>query len=178
MKITVRNGLIIAAIVIVLKLIVAMAHLEKVDFTGILIVVAFIYFIYNAGMAIRHEQHNVLTYGQGFNAGMSVTFWASLVSAVLMYTVYKFIDHETVKMVQQQIPTILDKQNVPDDQRQTIQDTMSRIFGPGGLAIVDFIKYVLLGLIVSLIVAAIIKRGPLPSDPYPEYREGEGEDRG
>jgi hypothetical protein len=169
MKITVRNGLIAAAIIILLKLLVKFAGLEKMDFTGAIALIALIFLIWQAGVVVRREHHNTLTYGEAFNTGMSVTFWAALVSAVLMYTIYKFVDHDSVRLIQDQIPKAVEKQQVPDDQRDALQNTLTHIVGPGFLAIIHFITYILIGLVISLIIAAIIKRDPDPADSQTNY---------
>jgi hypothetical protein len=171
MKPTRKYGILAAVVIAAVNLIIGLANWHETGGAAISYIgmATFIFCVYK-GMAERrdHEFGGAITYGQAFNAGMNVTFWTSLVAAVLMYAIYKFVDHDFIQMLRSSTVEELSKQDIPDDQRTQALSMIKYIVTPGLLAIGFFIGYVFLGLIVSLIVAAIVKKDPIPENSRPE----------
>ena len=148
-----RYGLIFGLICIVSMLIEYMAHLEKIfglfDWTYfiIMVVMALLYY--------RSNNNGLMTYGQGVSTGMAATGIASIMSAFghLIYT--KFIDTDYTKRQLDLARIEMEKNpNVSDEQISQILSMSSPILTFLGI----IFGLMIFGLIISLIVAAILKK--------------------
>jgi len=112
-----------------------------------------------------------LTYGRGFWAGMAIAaFYAfgSVISALIFLTYINPGFGDTLQAFQAQK---MEQKGMDADQIEKAQKMMHFMFQPIPLSIISFITSLLLGLVVALIVAAILRQDPqdpvAPAEPPP-----------
>lgn len=115
--------------------------------------VTFIFAIYYAQNKHKQELGGFVTYGRAFSTGFKVAAYAGLFISVLMFIYYQFIDPAAMT---EMLDLAIEKANGDEKQIQGIQ-MMSKymtVFTVFGTAI----TYAIVGLIISLITAAIVKK--------------------
>ena len=116
--------------------------------------------------AVREEAPGKgLTYGQALGAGTLISLYAALMGAVYNYIHLKFINPNfftyNLNLVREQMAA----KGVPDAQIDRTADMMEKWSGPGIYACVGILIGFFFCFIVSLIVAAILKREPQEATP-------------
>ena len=111
--------------------------------------------------AVREEiEGKYLTYGQGVGAGTLISLYSGLMSAVYTYIHFKFVnpnffDYQVVQMREKWAA-----KGLTDGQMEQAESMMRKFSGPGIYAISTPIIVVFIGVILSLIIAAFLKRNP------------------
>jgi hypothetical protein len=109
--------------------------------------------------AVRDEQpHQALSYGQGVGAGAIIALLSSIFGAIYNFIHVKFINPNWGDY---QIELAREKWMAAGmgEEQMSQAESVTRLFiGPGAHAISSLIMGVLFGLVVTLIVAAIVKR--------------------
>ena len=114
--------------------------------------------------AVREENEGrYLTYGQGVGAGTLVCFFSGLMSAVYTYIHFKFINPNFTDYQVEFMRGKWAAKGLTDGQMEQAETMMRKFSGPGIYAIATPIMAVLFGLLISLVLAAILKRNP-PED--------------
>ena len=113
--------------------------------------------------AVRDEKpHQAMSYGQGVGAGVVIALFSAIFSAIYNFIHVKFINPN---FADYQIEMAREKwaQAGLASAQMEQAETVTRMFlSPGMQAVMTLVLGVLFGLIVSLIVAAFVKR-PLPA---------------
>ena len=150
-----RYGLIFGLISVISMLIKYMAHLEKIfslfDWTYfiIMVVMALLYY--------RSNNNGLMTYGQGVSTGMAATGVASIIRAFGHLIYISFIDKDYTRRQLDLLRIELEKN--PDISDEQINQMLSMGSSAPTLAFLGMIfGLLLLGLVISLIVAAILKK--------------------
>jgi len=111
--------------------------------------------------AVREENEGkYLTYGQGVGAGTLISLFSGLMSSVYTYIHFKiinpnFFDYQVVLMREKWA-----EKGLSEDKMEQAEAMMRKFSGPGFYAISTPIIVLCVGVIISLIVAAILKRNP------------------
>lgn len=109
--------------------------------------------------AVREERpHQAMSYGQGVGAGVVISLISSVISAAYTYVHLKFInvnfaDYQMALVREQWIEA-----GLSDAAMEQAESFTRMMMGPGISAGVAIIAGVFFGLIISLIVAAFVKR--------------------
>ncbi|MDB6166103.1 MAG: hypothetical protein JWQ83_1243 [Lacunisphaera sp.] len=111
--------------------------------------------------AVREENEGkYLTYGQGVGAGTLISLFSGLMSGVYAYIHFKFVNPN---FFDYQLTLMRDKwaaKGLSENQMEQAENMMRKFSGPGVYAITTPIIVVCIGVILSLILAAILKRNP------------------
>ncbi|MDB6113291.1 MAG: hypothetical protein JWQ62_236 [Lacunisphaera sp.] len=111
--------------------------------------------------AVREENEGkYLTYGQGVGAGTLISLFSGLMSGVYAYIHFKFVNPN---FFDYQLTLMRDKwaaKGLSENQMEQAENMMRKFSGPGVYAITTPIIVVCIGVIISLILAAILKRNP------------------
>lgn len=99
-----------------------------------------------------------LTYSRGFGSGIMISLFASIIVGIFSIILFKYID--TDLLVQIQTGKML-RSGVPEDQIETSIELLSKYNTPLILFLNEFIIYTFVGLIISLITSAIVKKEPV-----------------
>ncbi len=93
-----------------------------------------------------------ITFGRAFGVGFLVTLVISAITAVWVYFYFGFIDPDMATAIME---NSLAQQGIEDD---AMIDQMKFWFSPGAMAIYGLIGSLFFGAILSLIVAAVMKK--------------------
>ena len=104
----------------------------------------------------------ILSFSNAFVIGLLVCIISGFISAVFAYIQFNFISPELIdKMVQISEEKLLSR-GMPDDMVEQSLEMSRKFMTPGLIAFMAFIMSAIIGAIVSLILAAIVKKEPNP----------------
>ncbi len=108
-----------------------------------------------------------LTYGQAVGSGVVTFIYASLLSAIYSYLLYKVIDPSVMDQMRIFLEQKLMQQGkVPEEQIDSIVNFLMKIYTPPVSIITSIFGGAITGLIVSLITGIFVKKNP--DDEVPE----------
>jgi drug/metabolite transporter (DMT)-like permease len=110
--------------------------------------------IYLACRDKRAAQGNLLTYGDGVGTGMLTALIGGGITAVLFYINAKFFNHTFIESYQDELREEMEKKFRADELKM-----LDTFIGPGMFGFVQFLHVVFVGLIASLVIAALLKNG-------------------
>lgn len=93
-----------------------------------------------------------ITFGRAFGVGFLVTLVLSVITAVWVYVYFGFVDPDMATTIME---NSLAQQGIEDD---AMIDQMKFWFSPGAMAIYGLLGSLFFGAILSLIIAAVMKK--------------------
>ena len=112
--------------------------------------------------AVREESPGkYMSYGKGVATGFLISLYSGLMSAVYNFIHFKFVNTEFVDYQMQIVRAQWEAKGMSADQMEKADGVARMFMGPVAMAIITVIMSVFFGLILSLIIAAILKR-PAP----------------
>jgi len=172
MKTKITYGLILASVGIVLRLISFLLGYEtdkagSITFVSIMLGVmsfaAWCVLIWLGIRAVRDERPDqCLTYGQGLGAGVIIALVAAVVGAVYVLIHITVINPNFVENALEMTRQKMAERGLPEEQMEMALKITRFTMHPAILAVGGFIGSMVLGTVVSLIAAAIVKRAPQP----------------
>jgi len=113
--------------------------------------------------AVRDEKPDqCLTYGQGVGAGVIIVLIAAVISAVYLIIHLALINPGFVENTLAVTREKWAAMGMPDEQMQMAEKIMRVTMHPAIMALMGFFWNMVIGTIISLIAAAIVKRNPQP----------------
>ncbi|MDI1320525.1 MAG: DUF4199 domain-containing protein [bacterium] len=113
--------------------------------------------------AVREESEGkYLSYGKGVGSGVLISLYSGLMSSVYTYIHFKFVNPNFVDYQLELIRTKWAAAGMSDAQMERAEGFTRMMMGPGVQACLAPIFVTIFGLIISLIIAAILKRPPPP----------------
>jgi len=125
-----------------------------------LVVIAIVYY----AMKIYRDTVNqgTLNFGNAFTIGLLVCVISGFISAVFAYIQFSFISPELIdKMVQISEEKLLSK-GMSDDVVERSLEMSRKFMVPWIMSLMAFVFTVFIGAIISLVMAAIVKKEPNP----------------
>jgi hypothetical protein len=111
--------------------------------------------------AVREESEGkYLSYGKGVGSGVLISLYSGLMSSIYSYIHFKFVNPEFVDYQIALIRPKWEAAGLGDAQMEQAEKMTRMMMGPGVQAALTPIMAVLIGLIISLVIAAILKRNP------------------
>lgn len=111
--------------------------------------------------AVREESEGkYLTYGKGVGSGVLISLYSGLMSSVYSFIHFKFVNPEFADYQIALIRPKWEAAGLGDAQMEQAEKMARVMMGPVAQAVMTPIMVVLIGLIISLIIAAILKRNP------------------
>lgn len=110
-------------------------------------------------MSIRHRDHEcegAISYGKAFLYILLTFFYAAIISTVVKYIYFQFINTSYLENMFQESMKIMQKMKFPMDD-MTIEQT-EKIYKPASFSLIFIFTNVLMGSIVGLIMAAFVKK--------------------
>ena len=114
--------------------------------------------IYLAINDFKKENQGFISYGQGLGLGVLKCTIVGLISGFFTFAYMKFIDPTITEQMMKKAVEEMEKKGLPDDQIEKAMEYSKMFMNPGVLFIVGLIGTVFIGLILSLIIAAILKK--------------------
>jgi predicted permease len=103
-------------------------------------------------------------YGSALGAGMLITVVSSLLSTIFTYAYYAFINPAFAEIVLQDKLAKLEASGMSGDRLEKMEAMNRWMMTPVPMAVTALIILIVIGFIISLIVAGILKR-PAPNTP-------------
>jgi len=158
-KSTMTSGAILGAVLLIYTLLLYMTGLT---FSKGLGYVSWLFII--AGIvwgikSFRDQNEGFISYGSALGVGMLTIVFASVIMALFNYILFSFIDPGLVeKGIEIARSQMVAKNNLTDDQIETAINISKKFMTPGFMAIMTIVSYAFFGLILSLIIAAFMKK--------------------
>lgn len=114
--------------------------------------------IYLALNDFKKENLGFIPYGQGLGLGTMMSAIVGLISSFYSFAYMKFIDSSITDQILKNAENEMEKKGLPDDQIEQAMEYSKMFMSPGVMFIVGVFFTLLLGFILSLIIAAIMKK--------------------
>ena len=170
-KANLNNGIILGLAGIVFTLVMWFLDqtLNKtLGYVWLLVLIVALYFM------IKGYRDNSLkgfiTYGQSLGAGVVITLYYAIISAVFGFILYKFIDPGLIdKMLAAAEETMVAK-GIPEAAMEQGLNFQKKLMTPGVMAISSIISTMVMGTLISLIISIFLRRegNPLIDDAIEE----------
>jgi hypothetical protein len=117
-------------------------------------------------------RHGMITYGQALGAGMIIILYYAIITAIFTYLLYAVIDTNLLDKQLALTEEELLKREVPQEAIDMSMNIQKKIMIPAIIAPISIIGNMFYGLIMSLIVAAFVRK---EGNPLVETTEEEPE---
>lgn len=160
-------GLYVTAANIVLTLIMHFAGLWKPE-TMWIGYIAFIFLIVGIVMAIKDRRDNEnggdIRFGQGFSTGFTVVIVSAIIGALFFYVYAEMINPEMMEKIREGMEQGLAAQEstMSAEQFEATREMTLMFAKPAIMAAWQLLGNLLIGAVLSAIIAAILKRTPQP----------------
>lgn len=168
MKITLKYGLLGAAALILLHLVVHFTVGVESSVGKSILLLDFAFYVLVVVLAIlerKKAQSGYLTYGNGFSTGFLSSLNMGVIKAVYTYIYCKFINHGVLAAMIKDATEDMSKKSTSEEQAQAAASAFKLVFSPGGVAVIEFLRVLFVGLLIALVVAAFLRNEKsLPSN--------------
>jgi len=123
-------------------------------------------FIVLAMREFRTLNGGFMTYGEGVGLGTLVATISGMLSATYSYFYMNFIDTTIMQQIMDQSRVKMEEQGMSDDQIEQALEVSQNFMSPGLTFLFGVLGSVFFGLILSLIIAAFMRR----NKPFAEFQ--------
>jgi hypothetical protein len=171
-KANLSNGLVMGLIGVIITLVIWAMDLTFNKVSGFIYPVVTIFALYYMIKSYRDNfLHGRITYGQSVGAGVIIFIYASVVTAVFAYLLYKVIDPDlTNKILAYTEEQIRKTGRVPENAMDSAMSLQRKIMKPEITAPLSLITSIFQGTIISLIVSIFTKKEGNPLLATPEEK--------
>ena len=114
--------------------------------------------------AVREEsEHKAMSYGQGVGAGVLISLFSGLMSAIYSFIHFKFVNPEFADYQLELIRQKWAAAGMPEARMEQAEKMTRMFMSPVAYAIMTPIMAVIFGLLMALVISAFLKRNP-PAD--------------
>lgn len=165
MKPSVRYGLLYAGVLIGLSLLFYGLGMEKntavEKFNQWFGMIALLGVVFLAIKARRNETgEGYLTFGQGFGTGMMTTLIGTFIISLYTLVYMKFLNPGMMDYIKLRQEEEMVKRGMDEAQVEQAMSQMETFSSPEVMALFFFLGFIVLGLVISLIVTAFLKKDP------------------
>lgn len=128
--------------------------------SGVVLILGIIYALKD----FRSQNGGYLSYGQGLGVGSLLAGVAGLISGIFTYIYLSFIDNSAMKEAMDKQREALEARGMSDEQIEQAIAMAEKFSTPGMAVVMSIIGMALIGFVLSLIIAAIMKRDSNPMD--------------
>lgn len=114
--------------------------------------------IFMAMNDFKKENQGFMSYSQGLGLGVMKSTIVGLISGFFTFAYMKFIDSTMTDQLMKKASEDMEKKGLPDEQIEQAMEYSKMFMSPGALFILGLIGTVFIGFILSLIIAAIVKK--------------------
>jgi preprotein translocase subunit YajC len=136
---------------------------------NLLPLVVFIVILWFGIRAVREEaKDKSLTYGKGVGAGFLISLYGGLIGSIYSFVHFTFINPN---FADYQVDFVREKwvqKGLSDAQMEAVEKFTRVFLSPALMSITGLFMTLLLGVVVALILAAILKRAPVVVADQPE----------
>ncbi len=109
-----------------------------------------------------------LTYSKGVKLGVVISLSTGFVSGLFLLVLVKFIAPEFIGLLIDKALLILSESGLPESQIVQAEKMYRKLFTPGSLVFFEIIGQAIIGTLISLILAAIVKKDKPPFEVVSE----------
>ncbi|GAB2767130.1 hypothetical protein GCM10027275_06700 [Rhabdobacter roseus] len=157
-RVALKYGIITAVVVIVYSTILNLAGLgQNQGATS----VAFLFLLGGLIWAMRdfREQNGgFMSYGQGLGIGALLSAIVGLLGSTFMLFYIQFIDNTIFQQSLDRAREDMERRGMDDAQIEQAMEISEKFMSPGAVFLIGVLSYLILGFIISLIVAAVMRR--------------------
>ena len=163
MKPNIKYGIILGGILMAISLLLYALGMDKDEtvskIAGVFNILIPIIITFLGIKALRDENQNgFITFGQGFSCGMVISIVGAVISGIYSYLYFVVINPGMVTYIRmKQEQEMLDR-GLSESEVEKMAGTLEMWSTPGMMAAFAIIGMIILGLVISLIAAAILKR--------------------
>jgi hypothetical protein len=114
--------------------------------------------LYLAMSDFKKENQGFMTYGQGLGLGVMKSVIVGIISGFFSFAYIKFIDPTISDQLMKKAIEEMEKKGTPDEQIEQAMEITKMFMTPGALFVIAVFGTLFIGLIISLIMAAILKK--------------------
>jgi hypothetical protein len=167
MKPGVKFGLICSGVSVLWSLLLFITGLNRIDSSWIFNVLAVGIPVYCCALAINEYKSTMgggyIQFNAAFKESVVVTLINSVITAVFSIVYLQFIDPTFMDFIMQKQVTKMQEMGMAEDQIQKMLDQSAKWQSPGMMFFWALLGSVVLGFIIALIMAAIMKK-PNPEE--------------
>jgi hypothetical protein len=150
----------------VLASIVIMVYTTIINVSGqsqnkVLSSLSFVFMIVAIVLAMkefREKNKGFMTYGEGLGLGTLVSAIMGLLGSAFGMFYIQFIDNTLLTQSMDQVREDMERRGMDDSQIDQAMELSQKFMSPGVVFVMGVFGYLIMGFIVSLVVAAIIRR--------------------
>lgn len=157
-SVALKYGVITAVAAIVYSAILLVTGLntnQALGYLGFVILIAGMVF---AMRDFRTANAGYMSYGQGLGIGTMVSGIVGLLASAFTVLYMQFIDPNVMQQTIDNARENLEKQGMDDAQIDMAMQMTEKMMNPGMMFMLGILSYIIIGFIISLIVAAIMRR--------------------
>lgn len=165
------NGLILGLIGVVYTLLMYFFDLTFKQWQGwiwILLEIVILFFLVKSYR--DNYRHGMITFGQAFGAGMVICLYYAIIAAIFTYILYAVIDTNLVDKQLAFTEEMMLERGLPEEAVELSMNMQKKIMIPEVMAPISILGSMFYGLVMSLIIAAFVRRegNPLVDAPVTE----------
>jgi hypothetical protein len=167
-KANLTNGLILGLIGIVYSLVIYFLDLSFNKVQGYVFIVIQLVMLFLLLKSYRDNfKHGMITYGEALGAGVIMFLYYSIIMAIFTYILFTVIDPDMTKKMLSYSEEMMLKKGMAQAQIDAGMALQNKIMKPGIMAPMSILGTMFRGLIMSLIVAAFVRKegNPLIDQP-------------
>jgi hypothetical protein len=132
-----------------------LASNQPMAWAGSIIIIGGIFYGMND---FKSQTGGYMSYGEGLGVGTLLSAVSGLMSSAFSAFYIKFIDDSSIKKSLEIQRQAMEQRGMDDTQIDQAMQMAEKFTGPGMIFIFGFIFTLLLGLVISLVMAAILKK--------------------
>ena len=157
-RVALKYGVLASVVIMIYTTIINLAGLSQNKILSSLSFVFMIVAIVLAMKNFREKNGGYMSYGEGLGLGTLVSAVMGLLSSAFAMFYMQFIDNTLLTQGMDQVREDMERRGMDDSQIDQAMELSQKVMSPGVVFAIGVFGYVLMGLIISLIVAAIIRR--------------------
>ena len=178
-----ESGVFFGVFLVIMNIALYFFKVKALSFSGnilMLLIQLIVYFFFIYFYTKRYKERELegfISYNQAFFYGIMLMFFSAIILSFFLFILNKYIDpdlaHKNFEQAKEMTITFMQKHGIPEDK---IDSTIQRLDASGipnaaQIAINNIFSSLILGLILSLISAAILKKTANPFDAEKQNNE-------
>lgn len=157
-RVALKYGVLASVVIMIYSTIINIAGLSQNKMLSSLSFVFMVVAIVLAMKNFREKNCGYMTYGEGLGLGTLVSAVMGLLSSAFSMFYMQFIDNTLLTQGMDQVREDMERRGLDDSQIDQAMELSQKVMSPGVVFAIGVFGYIVMGLIISLVVAAIIRR--------------------
>ena len=159
---------------VILFLVFMLSGILGSSFSGILQIAGYLVLalgIYVGTKKYRDQElKGFMSYGSAFYSGFLISFFAGVLIAFAIFLYLKFVDASLIDKISEQTEQNLIDAGKSDEEIEKTMEASNIFMNPTGMAIMSVLGYTIIGVIISLVTSAFLKKdNSSPGDAFDNF---------